>query len=79
MNQMPYPSYSPDIVPSEFFLFGQLEHKFQGCSSDLADELFSAITDLMENREKLLLRRLFDEWTSSLHFIVESSGEYIQT
>jgi hypothetical protein len=61
MNQMlhppfppfpPYSPYSPDIASCDFFLFGDWKHKFQGCSYDSADELFSAITDLMENFEK---------------------------
>jgi histone-lysine N-methyltransferase SETMAR len=61
MNQMPHPPYSPDIAPSDFFLFGYLKHKLQGCSYDSADDLFSAITDLMENLEKRLLHRVFNE------------------
>jgi histone-lysine N-methyltransferase SETMAR len=30
MNQMPHPPYSPDIAPSDFFIFEHLEHKLQG-------------------------------------------------
>jgi hypothetical protein len=51
MSQIPHPPYSPDIVPSDFFLFGDLKHKFQRCFYDSADEPFSVITDLMENLE----------------------------
>jgi hypothetical protein len=56
-----------------------LKDKLQGCSYDSADELFSAIMDLMENLEKSLLHRVFEEWISRLHFVLESGGEYIQT
>jgi hypothetical protein len=55
MNQMlhpPFPPCSPDIASCDFFLFGNWKHEFQGCFYDSADELFSAITDLMENLEK---------------------------
>jgi hypothetical protein len=82
MNQMSHPPYSPyslDIAPSDFFLFEYLKHKLQGCSSDSADEFFSAITDLMENLEKSFIHRVFDEWISCLHLVVGSGGEYIQT
>jgi hypothetical protein len=78
MNKMPHPPYSPDIVPSDFFLFGYLKHKLQRCSDDSADELFSAITDLLETLEKSFLHRLFDEWISLLHLVVESGRVYIQ-
>jgi hypothetical protein len=75
---VPHPPYSPDIAPSDFFLFGYLKHKPQGCSYDSADELFSAIMDLAENLGKSLLHRVFDEWMPRLHLVVESGGEYIQ-
>jgi hypothetical protein len=77
MNQMPHPPYSPDIAPSDFFLFGYSKHKLQGFSYNSADELFSAITHLMEHLEKVLLHRVFDEWISRLHLVVKTCGEYI--
>jgi hypothetical protein len=72
MNQMPHPPYSLNIAQNDFFLFKYLKHKLQGCSKDAprmlqgcfydsTDEFFSAITDLMENLEKLLLHCIFDE------------------
>jgi transposase InsO family protein len=65
MNQMPHPPYSQTLS--------------QGCSYDSPNEFFSAITDLMENLEKSLLRRVVDEWISRLHLVMESNGEDIQT
>jgi histone-lysine N-methyltransferase SETMAR len=79
MTQMPHPPYSPDIVSSEFSLFGHLKHKVEGCSSDRAYELFSALRDLRRNLEKLLLHRVFDELISRFHHVMDSDGEYIQT
>jgi hypothetical protein len=76
---VPHLPDSPDIVLSNFFFFRDLKHKLQGCSYDSTNELFSAITDLMKNLEKPLLRPVFDEWISCLHLVVESGGEYIQT
>jgi hypothetical protein len=77
--QMPHLPYSPDIAPNDFFLFGYLKSKLQGCSYDSADKFISAITDLMENLQKSLLHRVFDELISRLHFVVESDGDYILT
>jgi hypothetical protein len=78
MNQMPYPRYSPEIAPSDFFLFDHLKHKLQGCSDDSTNELFSTITNLTKSFEKSLLHRVFDEWISCLHLFVESDAEYIK-
>jgi hypothetical protein len=78
MNQMPHLPYFPGIAPSDFFLSGDLKHKLQGCSDGSALELFSIITDLMENLEKSFLRRAFDEWISHLRVVMESGGEYMR-
>jgi hypothetical protein len=78
MNQMPHPPCSRDIASSDFFLFGDLKRKLQGCSYDSGDQVFSAIMDLMENLEKSVLHRVFDEWILRFHFVVESGGEDIQ-
>jgi hypothetical protein len=61
MNQTPHLPYSLNIAPFDFFLFEDLNHKLQGCSYDSADEYFFLIIDWIENLEKLLLRRVFDE------------------
>jgi hypothetical protein len=79
MNLMPHSPYSPNIAPSDFFVFGYLKHKLQRCPYDSADEIVSAIRDLMENLEKSLLHRAFDERISSFHLIVEIDGEDLQT
>jgi hypothetical protein len=78
MNPMPYPQSSPDIAPREFFLFGYRKEKLRGGCYDIAMNVFTAIADLMENLEKSLLHRAFNEWISRLHHVVESAGEYIQ-
>jgi hypothetical protein len=74
MNQKPGPPYSLDIAPSYLFIFGHSKHKLQRCSYNSTDELFSGIRDLMGNLENSLLHRVFDEWISHLHLIVEGGG-----
>jgi hypothetical protein len=72
---MSHPLFSPDIALSDLFFFGHLKHKLQGCSYDSANDLFSAITDLIKNLEKSLFHCIFDEWISCLHLVVESCEE----
>jgi hypothetical protein len=79
MNQMPHLPSSPEIAPNYFFLFGYLKRKLSGCSYDSADELLSAITYPIENLEKSLFHRVFNEWISHLHLVVDSDRDYIQT
>jgi hypothetical protein len=72
---MPHSPYSPDRAPSDFFLFSYLKYKLQECSYDSAGNLFSAMPDLMENLKKSFLHRVFDEWISRFHLVVEHGGE----
>jgi len=39
----PHPSYSPDLAPSDFFLFGYLKGKFNDHSFETQEQLYEAI------------------------------------
>jgi hypothetical protein len=43
MARAPHPLYSPDLTPSDFYLFGYMKHCLRGQSFEADDELFSAI------------------------------------
>jgi histone-lysine N-methyltransferase SETMAR len=43
MARATHPPYSPDLAPSDFYLFGCMKHCLRGQSFEAADELFSAI------------------------------------
>lgn len=38
-NNSPHPSYSQNIAPSNFYLFGKLKDKFEGTRFEKDDEL----------------------------------------
>jgi len=38
-KRAPYPDYSPNIAPSDFFLFGYMKEKLKGCSFKSLDDL----------------------------------------
>jgi hypothetical protein len=38
---MEYPSYSPDLAPCDFFLFGAMKQAFSGQLFDTIDDLLS--------------------------------------
>lgn len=40
-----HPSYSPDLTPSDFYLFGKLKKKFEIVMFESAEELEDAIKD----------------------------------
>ena len=46
-KRTPHPPYSPDIAPSDFFLFGYTKHKLKGHSFSDWRELFEKICEII--------------------------------
>ena len=52
----PQTAYSPDIAPSDFYLFGHIKSELQGCSFSSMDELLSHVRVVLEGIKKHPLR-----------------------
>jgi hypothetical protein len=52
MKSAPQPPYSPDLAPSDFYLFGYVKRYFAGLSFEDAGQLLSAGKDVLEDIEK---------------------------
>jgi histone-lysine N-methyltransferase SETMAR len=59
MKRAPHPPYSPDLGPSDFYLFGHVKGYLAGNAFENADELFGAIQRILEGIEKLTLQAVF--------------------
>jgi histone-lysine N-methyltransferase SETMAR len=55
MKSSPYPPYSPDLAPSDFYLFGYVKRCFAGLSFEDADQLLTALEGVLEGIEKVTL------------------------
>jgi hypothetical protein len=51
-RRIPALVYSPDLSPSDFFLFGMLKEQMSGTSYNSPDELISAISELIASLPK---------------------------
>lgn len=47
---LPHPPYSPDLVPSDFFLFPKLKSKLHGCHFGNNDEIICTVEEFFEIR-----------------------------
>jgi hypothetical protein len=47
-----HPQYSPDLAPSDFYLFSHVKDYLRGQSLETADELFLAIDAVLSAIEK---------------------------
>jgi hypothetical protein len=52
MKLAPHPPYSPNLAPSDFYLFGYVKRCLAGLSSEDADQLLAAVEGVLEGIEK---------------------------
>lgn len=73
-----HPPYSPDLAPSDFFLFPKLKEHLRGQKFSGDDELMSAVNDWLEVQDKEFFRRgiqaLEHRWTKC----VQVRGDYVE-
>jgi transposase len=57
----PHPPYSPDLAPSDFFLFVHIKQKIAGQEFLSADDLLEAIREEFDHLSRPALESVFDE------------------
>jgi transposase len=56
-----HPAFSPDLAPSNFFLFGALKGQLGGRIFESPDELVEAICEIASAIPRTILERIFFE------------------
>jgi hypothetical protein len=59
MTRAPHPPCSPDSAPSDFFLFEDVKRQLGGCSFDDADDLLTAVQQILDGRDKPMVIKIF--------------------
>jgi transposase len=72
----PRPSYSQDLAPSDFFLFGYIKQKIAGQKFVSPDDLLEAIREEFDRFSKSVLESLFDEWMIRLQTCLDYKGSH---
>jgi hypothetical protein len=80
MKSAPHPPYSPDLTPSDFYLFGYVKRCLAGPSFEDADadQLLAAIEGVLEDIDKVTLQAAFLEWMDRLRKSIATNGEYTE-
>jgi histone-lysine N-methyltransferase SETMAR len=78
MKRGPHPPYSPDLAPSDFYLFGYVKGCLAGNAFADADELLDAVQRILEGIEKATLQAVFLEWMERLEKCIDTNGEYVE-
>jgi hypothetical protein len=77
MKQAPHPTYSPDLTPLDFFLFGYVKVKLIGSRAETPSELFVRIPVILAEIPRETLNAVFLEWMERLQKGVQIDGECV--
>jgi histone-lysine N-methyltransferase SETMAR len=74
MKQAPHPSYSPDLAPSDFFLFGYAKGKLMRYRVETPSKLLVHIRVTLAEIPRETLNAVFLEWMERLQKCVQVDG-----
>jgi hypothetical protein len=67
--------YSPDLAPSDFYLFGHVKGLLRGESFETGEQLLLALEGILRPLEKWTLTKVFLEWMKRLEQCIETNGD----
>jgi transposase len=73
-RRIPAPAYSPNLSPSDFFLFEILKERISGTSYSSPDELISAISELIALLPKDQPASVDTNWMKRLNWVIKHWG-----
>lgn len=78
MKRAPQPTYSPDIAPSDLFLFVYIKSKLNGQHFDSVESLLEEILEIISEISKETLKKVFEDWERRLNEVINRNGEFIE-
>jgi len=73
-----HPAYSPDLAPSDFFLFPKIKEILKGRSFDDIDYFRSNTTAALKAILQNQFQNCFEGWTGRWYRCIASQGEYFE-
>jgi histone-lysine N-methyltransferase SETMAR len=76
-TRLPHPPFSPDLAPTDFFLFGYMKHLLEGKEFESPEHLYSEVTKILQSIQKAMLQDAYLEWINRLRKCIELGGKYV--
>lgn len=73
-----HPPYSPDLAPSDFYLFTHLKQHLRGTRFNDKDELKTAVTDFFDSKPQDFFKKAFSELYVRWKKCIAEKGSYIE-
>jgi hypothetical protein len=74
----PQPPFSPDLAPSEFYLFGQLKATLMRSAFENEQEISDGIIRVSDVITCDDLESVFEEWVARLDVCIHRGGDYVE-
>jgi len=79
MTVVPHPPYSPDLAPSDFFLFPKLKMKFKGRRFQKLEEIQSESQAVVNTLRENDFQVCFKNWQCPWDRCQASEGDYFES
>lgn len=73
-----HPPYSPDLAPSDFYLFGHLKRHLRGQVFESKEEVKLAVDDFLQRQPQNFFKKAFDQLLARWKKCVDANGSYIE-
>jgi histone-lysine N-methyltransferase SETMAR len=77
LRELDHPSYSPDLAPSDFYLFGKVKDQLIGESIQDEKEFLHEVVELLGSISTFELQNVFRNWIKRLEGVIEIHGQYV--
>jgi transposase len=74
---VPQPSYSPDLAPCYFFLFGYLKQHLEGKHFTREDQVIAVIREVFDKIPLQMFQNVMDDWQYGLRRCIQLGGEHL--
>lgn len=73
---MDHPPYSPDLAPSDFWLFDYIKQRLDTQSD--ANSMMKAITAIVSSIPKQEYLKTFEKWIERMELCIKNKGHYFE-
>jgi histone-lysine N-methyltransferase SETMAR len=76
LEMAPHLPYSPDLAPSDFFLFGHVKHVLAGAEFPSEETFLAAIQRVLSDLTGDALRAVLGKWVERVNWVALKEGHY---
>lgn len=76
ISRAPHPPFSPDLAPSDFFLFGYLKNKLENEYMDDIDTLLNQVSKILYDIPIEMLKAVYESWMKRCEWVINHDGNY---